>query len=375
VEVLDGATVVDVARRNGVVQTVHDWRRYAAEGLAGRVDGSSRPQSCPHQMPPGVEARILELRRAHPGWGPAPSATASSATAWSRCRRARRSIAASSATASTPPRPRASAAATTAGGSAPGPWSSGRWTSCGVILSGGREAKVVTGNVFTGRFGPGTGEVLFALSVLTGPRWRLAGFADGDPMTDSTTPPADDRSPKQRMLAGDLYIADDPELVADSLRARQLYETFNASPAADVDGRRRILAELLGGLGEGSEIRPPFYCDYGYNLRVGTGVFVNVGLVALDVAPITIGDDVQIGPNVQLLTPTHPVEAGPRRARWEAARPITIGDNVWLGGGAVVLPGVTIGENTVVGAGAVAARDLPPGVVAVGNPARIVRTL
>ncbi|WP_308259108.1 sugar O-acetyltransferase [Pseudonocardia sp. H11422] len=117
-------------------------------------------------------------------------------------------------------------------------------------------------------------------------------------------------------------------------------------------------------------IRPPLFCDYGYQIHIGARVFVNFGLVALDVATITIGDDVQIGPNVQLLTPTHPVEPEPRRARFEAARPIAIGDNVWIGGGAIVLPGVSIGADTVVGAGAVVTRDLPAGVVAVGNPAR-----
>jgi maltose O-acetyltransferase len=122
-------------------------------------------------------------------------------------------------------------------------------------------------------------------------------------------------------------------------------------------------------------LRPPLYVDHGTNLRVGARCFANFGLVALDVADITIGDDVQIGPNVQLLTPTHPVEPGLRRAKWEAAEPITIGDNVWLGGGAIVLPGVTIGENTIVGAGAVVTRDLPADVVAVGDPARVVRTL
>jgi maltose O-acetyltransferase len=117
------------------------------------------------------------------------------------------------------------------------------------------------------------------------------------------------------------------------------------------------------------------YVDDGAHLRLGARCFANFGLVALDVAAITIGDDVQIGPNVQLLTPTHPLEPGPRRAKWEAAQPITIGDNVWLGGGAIVLPGVTIGTNTVVGAGAVVTRDLPADAVAVGNPARVVRTL
>src|SRR5205085_3982181 len=183
----------------------------------------------------------------------------------------------------------------------------------------------------------------------------------------------DARSQKERMLAGELYIADDPELVAESRRALTLLETYNRSSAADPDARRRILEELLAGFGAGSEIRSPFFCDYGSHLRIGARVFANFGLVALDVAPITIGDDVQIGPNVQLLTPTHPVEPGPRRDKWEAARPIVVGDNVWLGGGAIVLPGVTIGENTVVGAGAIVTRDLPANVVAVGNPARVVR--
>lgn len=177
------------------------------------------------------------------------------------------------------------------------------------------------------------------------------------------------------MLAGDLYIADDPELAADHLRAMQLLEQFNRSETGAPDRRRALLTELLGMLGDGATIRPPLYCDYGYQIRVGPGTFANFGLVALDVATITIGADVQIGPNVQLLTPTHPVEPKPRRDKWEAAEPITIGDNAWLGGGAIVLPGITVGENTVVGAGAVVTRDLPPNVVAVGNPARIVRNL
>jgi maltose O-acetyltransferase len=189
-------------------------------------------------------------------------------------------------------------------------------------------------------------------------------------------PPGDDRrSQRQRMLAGDLYVADDQELAVEALRARQLQEAFNGSDAGDVGGRRRILTELLGAFGQESEIRPPFRCDYGYQIRIGDRTFANFGLIALDVAAITIGDDVQIGPNVQLLTPTHPLEAELRRAKWEAARPITIGSNVWLGGGVIVLPGVEIGENTIVGAGAVVTRSLPPDVVAVGNPARIARTL
>lgn len=191
----------------------------------------------------------------------------------------------------------------------------------------------------------------------------------------TTTDGADGRSMRDRMLAGDLYIADDPELGELSSRALDLAAAYNATTVCQAALRRQLLEELLGSIGEGTEIRPPFHVDYGSHLTIGARCFANFGLVALDVAPITIGDDVQIGPNVQLLTPTHPVEAEPRRQKWEAAQPIVIGDNVWLGGGAIVLPGVTIGANTVVGAGAVVSRDLPPDVVAVGNPARVVRTL
>ena len=193
-------------------------------------------------------------------------------------------------------------------------------------------------------------------------------------MTDPRFQP-DNRSQRERMLAGDQYIADDPDLQREALRAAQLVAAYNASAADAPEERRRILGELLGGVGQGVALRPPFYCDYGYHIRIGDRTFANFGLIALDVAPITIGADVQIGPNVQLLTPTHPVEPEPRRAKWEGSAPITIGDNVWLGGGAIICPGVTIGENTVVGAGAVVIRDLPANVVAVGNPARIVRTI
>jgi maltose O-acetyltransferase len=185
----------------------------------------------------------------------------------------------------------------------------------------------------------------------------------------------DARSQRERMLAGDLYIADDPELANESLRARTLLARFNGAEAGDDSERTGILHELLGSLGPGTEIRPPFACDYGYQIHVGARTFANFGLVALDVAEIVIGDDVQIGSCVQLLTPTHPLDAEVRRAKWEAALPISIGDNAWLGGGVIVLPGVTIGENTVVGAGAVVTRDLPAGVVAYGNPARVVRAI
>lgn len=180
---------------------------------------------------------------------------------------------------------------------------------------------------------------------------------------------------RERMLAGDLYLAEDPELAELHLRAMDLTDAFNSTSARDPQEPRRLLTELLGAIGEGTEIRPPLRVDYGRHLRIGARSFANFGLVALDVAPITIGDDVQIGSNVQLLTPTHPVDPDLRRAKWEAAKPITIGDNVWLGSGAIVLAGVTIGTNTVVGAGAVVTRDLPANVVAVGNPARVIRTI
>jgi maltose O-acetyltransferase len=180
---------------------------------------------------------------------------------------------------------------------------------------------------------------------------------------------------RERMLAGELYIADDPELARDSDRAISLTHRLNSMDPTDGAARRALLSDLLGAFGEGSDIRPPFRCDYGYQTLVGARTFANFGLVSLDVARVTIGDDVQIGPNVQLLTATHPTAAGPRRDKWEAAEPITVGDNVWLGGGVIVCPGVSVGANTVVGAGSVVIRDLPANVVAVGNPARVVRTI
>jgi maltose O-acetyltransferase len=191
----------------------------------------------------------------------------------------------------------------------------------------------------------------------------------------SPSPAADDRTMRERMLAGDPYVADDPELAEANAAALDLVAAYNATTVRQRPLRRQLLERLLGAVGEDTEIRPPLYVDYGTQIRIGARCFANFGLVALDVAAITVGDDVQIGPNVQLLTPTHPVEAEPRRRKEEAARPITIGDNVWLGGGVIVLPGVSIGADTVVGAGAVVTRDLPAGVVAVGNPARVVRTL
>ncbi len=185
----------------------------------------------------------------------------------------------------------------------------------------------------------------------------------------------DPRTNRERMLAGDLYIADDPDNARAARRAVDLQNRYAAAYVVDDEKARSILEELLGFLGEQAHIKPPLFVDYGAHLRVGARTFINYNLTALDVAPITIGEDCQIGPNVQLLTPTHPVQPQPRRDRLEAAQPIIVGDNVWLGGGAIVLPGVTIGDNSVIGAGAVVTRGIPANVVAVGNPARVVRNL
>lgn len=176
------------------------------------------------------------------------------------------------------------------------------------------------------------------------------------------------------MLSGALYQADDPDLVASRRACQRLLEVFNATTADDDETRERVLHELLGSLGEGSEILPRFLCDYGTHITIGANSFINYDSILLDCAPITIGDDVQIAPRVQLLTATHPVDDHEaRRAKWESASPITIGDNAWIGAGAIVCPGVTIGPNSVIGAGSVVTRDIPANVVAVGTPCRVIR--
>lgn len=187
--------------------------------------------------------------------------------------------------------------------------------------------------------------------------------------------PGDSRTNRERMLAGDDYVADDPESARLSRAAARLADAYAQAWLADDPAMHGILQELFGQVGRDVEIKPPFFADYGEHTRIGDGTFINTGLTALDVAPITIGSDCQIGPNVQLLTATHPIDPARRRARVEGSAPIVIGDNVWLGGGVIVCPGVTIGDNTVVGAGAVVVRDLPANVVAVGNPARVVREI
>ena len=178
---------------------------------------------------------------------------------------------------------------------------------------------------------------------------------------------------RERMLRGEEYLASDPELTALRARAKDLTERYNATPYAAEAERDRLLRELLGEVGDGVEVLAGFRCDYGSHIAIGARTFVNYDCVMLDVAAIRLGAHCQLATKVQLLTATHPVDPARRREGWESGLPITLGDNVWLGGGAIVCPGVTIGDDTVVGAGAVVTRDLPAGVVAVGNPARVIR--
>ena len=172
------------------------------------------------------------------------------------------------------------------------------------------------------------------------------------------------------MTTGLLYKDSDPELVAERQRAQALVDEFNATRSGDV------ITKLFGSIGEGSWVMPRFQCDYGYQIHLGSNSFLNYDAILMDCATITIGDDVSIGPRAQLLTALHPMEDHEaRRQRFETAAPITIGNNVWLGGGVIVCAGVTIGDNAVIGAGSVVTRDIPPDVFAAGNPCRVIRAL
>jgi maltose O-acetyltransferase len=179
---------------------------------------------------------------------------------------------------------------------------------------------------------------------------------------------------KDKMLAGEPYRGFDPELVAERERAHSLLARFNA---ADADGALRtlLLTELLGAAGDGLVIQPTFTCDYGSNINIGRNGFINYHCVFLDCAPIIIGDDLQMAPMVQLYTALHPLNPDERRSGLESARAIRIGNNVWIGGGAIVLPGVTIGDDAVVGAGSVVTRDVAPATLVAGNPARVLRSI
>ena len=184
----------------------------------------------------------------------------------------------------------------------------------------------------------------------------------------------DERTSGKRMRDGDYYVADD-ELSALTKRAVRLLSLYEQAHPNDPDIAAYLLAQVLGHVGEGVDIRPPLRVDYGHNISIGDGSWVNYGMTVLDVAPVAIGADVLIGPNCSLYTAIHPTEPGPRRAKWESSAPITLEDNVWLGGSVVVCPGVTIGENSIIGAGAVVTRDIPANCIAVDNPARVVKDL
>ena len=178
------------------------------------------------------------------------------------------------------------------------------------------------------------------------------------------------RTEKDKMLAGELYRADSPELMADEARARAWMARYNATEGASNAERFALLRELFAEVGEGCVIRPPFHCDYGSNIRLGRGVFLNFNCVILDSVDVRIGDGTQIAPGVQILGADHPRDPTQRRAMLEFGRPVRIGANVWIGAGALILPGVTVGDDVIIGAGSVVTRDVPAGETVVGNPAR-----
>ena len=179
---------------------------------------------------------------------------------------------------------------------------------------------------------------------------------------------------RDKMLRGEPYDSYDPELLTARFAARRLTRRLSGLDPEDAAGRGEVLHGLLGGIGPGSWVEAPFHCDYGAQISIGAHVFINMACVFLDAAPITLGDDVQLGPGVQLLTSDHPRDAEQRASGVEWAYPITIGARAWLGGGVIVLPGMTIGEDAVIGAGSVVTRPVQPGVVAAGNPCRPIAT-
>ena len=181
-------------------------------------------------------------------------------------------------------------------------------------------------------------------------------------------------SERQKMLRGELYDPLDAELTSARERARDLCQALNATREAEQEARRRILSELFGKGGETVIMQPPFYCDYGSNIEFGERVFFNFNCVVLDVCPVRIGDFTLFGPAVQILTPMHPFNASLRRKQ-EYGKPVEIGSDVWVGGGALILPGVRVGSRTIIGAGSVVTRDIPDGVLAAGNPCRVIREI
>ncbi|MFL9827756.1 sugar O-acetyltransferase [Rhodoplanes sp. SY1] len=181
------------------------------------------------------------------------------------------------------------------------------------------------------------------------------------------------RSEKQKMLAGDLYRPGDAEIQADQAATKTWLARYNAMLDLSAAQRRAVLRERLAAVGDGTVIRPPFFCDFGFNIALGRDVFLNYNCVILDVVAVTIGDGTQIGPAVQIYAADHPRDPQTRRAGLEFGRPVVIGRNVWIGGAAVILPGVTIGDDAVIGAGSIVTRDVPEGATVAGNPARVLR--
>lgn len=183
------------------------------------------------------------------------------------------------------------------------------------------------------------------------------------------------KTEKEIMIAGDMYNPMDEELVQDRMATRLLIQDLNACREDDAQKRGQIVKQLVPQAGLNFYIQPPFYCDYGYNMEVGDNVFFNFNCIVLDVAPVRIGSRTMFGPNVQVYTATHPLNHVQRSSGREYARPINIGDDVWIGGSAVICPGVTIGHRSVIGAGSVVTKDIPNDVFAAGNPCRVIRQL
>ena len=178
---------------------------------------------------------------------------------------------------------------------------------------------------------------------------------------------------KEKMLSGQMYDSSDPILVAERHNARLLFQKFNSMGDEDKEQRDKLMYELIGKAGEELFIEPPFYCDYGYNIEVGDKFFMNYNCCILDVMQVKIGNFVMCGPNVQIYTATHPMDAKTRSSWLEFAKPVEIGNDVWIGGGAIINPGVTIGNGVVIGAGAVVTKDVPDNVFYAGNPAKIIK--
>jgi maltose O-acetyltransferase len=183
------------------------------------------------------------------------------------------------------------------------------------------------------------------------------------------------KTEKEKMLSGELYDATDLQLSDERLKARLLIKALNETREDEPEKRNEILKELIPDAGPGLWLQPPFYCDYGSNIRIGEKVFFNFNCVVLDVMQVSIGSRTLFGPNVQIYTATHPMNFMERASGLEFARPIAIGEDVWVGGSVVICPGVTIGDRCVIGAGSVVTKDIPPGVFAAGNPCRVIRTL